>query len=54
MYMPEFPEVIGVLRNVRKPTYEEQLDKQIQEATAKKGKGKIADLFTAEDVWTVE
>ena len=31
---------MGVLRNVRKPTYEEQLDKQIQEATAKKGKGK--------------
>ncbi|MFO0936624.1 MAG: hypothetical protein U0798_08950 [Gemmataceae bacterium] len=54
MYMPEFPEVIGVLRNVRKPTYEEQLDKQIADVRAKKGKGKIEDLFKAEDLWTVE
>ena len=54
MYMPSFPEVVGVLRSVRKPTYEELLEKQIQDATAKRGKGKIADLFTAEDLWTVE
>lgn len=54
MYMPNYPEVIGVLRNVRKPTYEELLDGQIKDVIAKKGPGKIADLFTAEDLWTVE
>jgi len=48
-----FPEPVGVLRNVRKPTYEELLDARIQEAVAKKGKGKVEDLFKAEDVWTV-
>ncbi len=54
MYRPEFPEVFGVLRNVRKPTYEELLDGQINEQLAKRGKGKIEDLFAAEDIWTVE
>ena len=39
---------------VRKPTYEELLETRMTEAVAKKGKGKIEDLFKAEDVWTVE
>jgi 2-oxoglutarate ferredoxin oxidoreductase subunit beta len=48
-----FPEPVGVFRNVRKATYEEQLDGQIAASLAKKGTGQIADLFKAEDVWTV-
>jgi 2-oxoglutarate ferredoxin oxidoreductase subunit beta len=54
MYNPQFPEVFGVFRAVRKPTYEELLDAQVAEVVAKKGKGNVADLFKAEDVWTVE
>jgi len=54
MTNPEFPEVVGVLRAVRKPTYEEQVEQQMVEATAKKGPGKLEDLFKAEDQWTVE
>jgi 2-oxoglutarate/2-oxoacid ferredoxin oxidoreductase subunit beta len=54
MYNPQYPEVFGVFRAVRKPTYEELLDGQVNEQVAKKGKGKIEDLFKAEDVWTVE
>ena len=49
-----FPEPVGVFRTVRKPTYEEQLDTRIADAVTKKGKGKVEDLFKAEDVWTVE
>jgi 2-oxoglutarate ferredoxin oxidoreductase subunit beta len=49
-----FPEPVGVFRSVRKPTYEELLDARVAEATAKKGKGKVEDLFKAEDTWTVE
>ena len=49
-----FPEPVGVLRNIRRPTYEELLDARIKDAVAKKGKGQIEDLFKAEDVWTVE
>ena len=54
MALPAFPEPVGVLRNVRKPTYEEQLDGQIADVIAKKGRAKIEELFKAEDVWTVE
>jgi 2-oxoglutarate/2-oxoacid ferredoxin oxidoreductase subunit beta len=48
-----FPEPVGVFRNVTKPTYEDQLDAQVQASLAKKGPGTIADLFAAEDIWTV-
>jgi 2-oxoglutarate ferredoxin oxidoreductase subunit beta len=54
MYNPHYPEAVGVFRSVRKPTYEELLDGQIADAVAKKGKGKVEDLFKAEDMWTVE
>jgi len=54
MSMPAFPEPVGVIRSVRKPTYEEQLDGLIAESIAKKGRGQVEDLFKAEDVWTVE
>ncbi|MFO0848335.1 MAG: 2-oxoacid:ferredoxin oxidoreductase subunit beta [Gemmataceae bacterium] len=53
MVGPEFPEVVGVYRAVRKPTYEELLEKQMADAVAKKGPGTMADLFKAEDTWTV-
>ncbi len=53
MYTPQFPEVVGVLRNIRKPTYEEMLDGQIAGVIEKKGRGTVADLFKAEDTWTV-
>ena len=48
-----FPEPVGVFRAVLKPTYEDQLAARITDAQAKKGKGKVEDLFKAEDVWTV-
>ena len=53
MYNPEFPEVVGTFRSVRRPTYEELLDGQIASVIEKKGKGKLEDLFKAEDIWTV-
>jgi 2-oxoglutarate ferredoxin oxidoreductase subunit beta len=51
---PEFPEPVGVFRSVRRPTYEEQLGRQLADAVAKKGAGTAADLFHAEDTWTVQ
>jgi 2-oxoglutarate/2-oxoacid ferredoxin oxidoreductase subunit beta len=50
---PEFPEAVGVFRSVRKPCYEELLGNAMDAEIAKKGKGTVADLFKAEDVWTV-
>jgi 2-oxoglutarate/2-oxoacid ferredoxin oxidoreductase subunit beta len=54
MVGPEFPEVVGVYRNVRRPCYEELLGEAITKDVAKKGPGTVADLFKAEDIWTVE
>jgi 2-oxoglutarate ferredoxin oxidoreductase subunit beta len=51
---PDFPEVVGVYRSVRKPSFEELQNQQIAEAVAKKGPGQMADLFKAEDTWVVE
>lgn len=54
MVGPEFPEVVGLYRNVRRPCYEELLEKAITKDVEKKGQGTVADLFKAEDIWTVE
>ena len=54
MSNPEFPEPVGVVYAVRKPTYEELVQQQIDASLAKKGPGKLADLFASEDLWTVE
>jgi 2-oxoglutarate ferredoxin oxidoreductase subunit beta len=54
MVNPNFPEVVGVLRSIRKPTFEEQVAKQMADAKAKKGPGQLAELFQADDLWTVE
>ncbi len=54
MSNPEFPEPVGVVYAVRKPTYEELVQQQIDASLAKKGPGKLADLFESEDLWTVE
>jgi 2-oxoglutarate ferredoxin oxidoreductase subunit beta len=54
MVFPRFPECVGVFRCVQRPTYEEQLDKQIQDVIQKKGRGKLEELFASDDTWTVK
>jgi len=54
MHYPEFPEPIGILRDVERPIYDEQLNAQVTEAQAKRGQGELASLFNAGDTWTVE
>ncbi|MBS0207586.1 MAG: 2-oxoacid:ferredoxin oxidoreductase subunit beta [Planctomycetes bacterium] len=54
MRYPEFPEAIGVFRDVDRPRYEELLNDQIAEARKAKGDGELAKLFSAGETWTVE
>jgi 2-oxoglutarate ferredoxin oxidoreductase subunit beta len=54
MVFPRFPECVGVFRCVQRPTYDELLNKQIEDVVRSKGKGKLEDLFVSDDVWTVE
>lgn len=54
MVWPAFPECIGVFRAVSRPTFEEQVNSQIDETIKAKGRGKLESLFQSEDTWTVE
>jgi 2-oxoglutarate ferredoxin oxidoreductase subunit beta len=54
MVHPAFPECVGVYRCVQRPTYEELLEKQIQDVIQKKGRGKLEDLFVSDDTWVVK
>ena len=54
MKHPYFPEPIGVFRDVERPTYDDEINRQVSEAMESKGKGDLKDLFSTGDIWTVE
>lgn len=54
MVYPRFPECLGVFRCVQRPTYEELVLQQLDEARRSKGPGKLEELFLSDDIWTVE
>jgi 2-oxoglutarate ferredoxin oxidoreductase subunit beta len=53
MRHPEFPEPIGVFRDVDRPTYERMMMDQINDAVEKSLPGSLDVLFTGDDTWTV-
>lgn len=53
MRHPEFPEPIGVFRNVDRPRYEELMSGQITEAKKGKGEGELSKLFNSGETWVV-
>jgi 2-oxoglutarate ferredoxin oxidoreductase subunit beta len=54
MVHPRFPECVGIFRAVERPTYDELLNKQIEDVQRSKGVGKLEDLFASDDTWVVE
>jgi 2-oxoglutarate ferredoxin oxidoreductase subunit beta len=54
MEHPKFPVPLGVLRAVERPTYEDLMEGQVQEAVARQGEGDLETLFAEGDTWTVE
>src|SRR5215471_9798845 len=54
MVYPRFPECVGVFRCVQRPTYEDQLNEQIDGLIKSKGRGKLEDLFASDDTWVVK
>ena len=54
MRHPEFPEPVGVFRDIERPCYEEALEEQIQDAIASQGEGDLEQLFASGDTWVVE
>ncbi|MBM4000411.1 MAG: 2-oxoacid:ferredoxin oxidoreductase subunit beta [Planctomycetes bacterium] len=53
MRYPEFPEPIGVLRDIQRPTYDSLLNDQIAQARTAKGDGDLEELFHSGDTWVV-
>jgi len=54
MDWPEFPVPLGVLRSVRKPSYDELVEQQGTAAVAARGKGELAKALAAGDTWTLK
>jgi len=53
MRHPQFPEPIGVFRDVDIPIFEDQVRGQIEVAIEKRGKGDLNKLFNSGDTWKV-
>ena len=51
---PVFPLPIGVFRAVETPTYEAEIEAQIESARAARGAGDLEALLNSGDIWTVE
>ena len=51
---PYGPTPIGVFREVPRPTYEDGLEQQVQEALAARGPGDLATLIAQTGTWSVE
>jgi 2-oxoglutarate/2-oxoacid ferredoxin oxidoreductase subunit beta len=54
MVHPVFPECVGVYRAVERPTFDSQVNRQIDDAIAARGRGKLEELFANDDTWVVE
>jgi 2-oxoglutarate ferredoxin oxidoreductase subunit beta len=53
MRHPEFPEPIGIFRDVDLPRYDDELNKQVDAVKEKKGEGDLEALLNSGDTWTV-
>ena len=53
MRHPEFPEPIGVFRDVDRATYDDQINDQVDDARAEQQDGDLEKLFNSGDTWTV-
>lgn len=54
MRHPEFPEPIGVFRDVERATYDDMINAQVEDAKEEKQEGELANLFAGGETWTVE
>ena len=49
----QVPTPVGVFRAVSRPTYDEQVQRQVREAQEADGRGSLAELLRGGDTWTV-
>jgi 2-oxoglutarate ferredoxin oxidoreductase subunit beta len=51
---PFGPTPVGIFRNVKRPTYEQIMERQLADAQEAKGPGDLEQLVTSSGSWTVE
>ncbi len=51
---PDFPIALGVIRDVEAPTYDESVEAQIEEISAKKPYHNFTELLATNDTWEVK
>ena len=54
MWYPQFPVPVGVLRRVSRPTHDQLVVGQIDDATTKSGAGDLGKLLLSGETWTVD
>jgi 2-oxoglutarate ferredoxin oxidoreductase subunit beta len=54
MWWPHFPVPVGVLRRVQRPTHDQLMQAQVEDAVARQGEGQLEKLLVAGETWTVE
>ena len=54
MRYPDFPEPMGVFRDVEQERYGDLVHRQMDAAVAAQGEGDLQGLITGDDTWTVE
>jgi 2-oxoglutarate ferredoxin oxidoreductase subunit beta len=54
MEQPNFPQPVGIFRDVQRESYESLLAGQIDAAVARQGRGSLNKLINSGDMWVVE
>ena len=54
MRYPDFPVAVGVIRDFQRPTYDEEMTRQIEEQQAKEPSKSANDLFHSGETWKIE
>ncbi len=54
MWWPEFPVPVGVLRRVQRPTHDQLVVGQIEDAVTRYGPGDLDQLLVSGETWVVE
>jgi len=53
MWWPQFPVPVGVLRRVQRPTHDQLMQAQVEDAVTRQGTGDLERLLQSGETWTV-
>jgi len=54
MWWPQFPVPVGVLRRIQRPTHDQLMQAQVDDAVTRHGPGDLAQLLVSGETWVVD